>query len=206
MTPLEIDNDVKRLLDLIGIDEQPIFLRVTPEPYSGVCECFPAVAEKIARDGGSDQLGWQIWRTEILAEAEFHAVWKSADGSLKDITPKQVPTDRVLFLPDPKAQYEGRQVDNIRLNITNNRLVDEFIEVSKAIFRFQNEGVRALQHEIQLSPREAELFESLQSYKEGICLMATNGMTRNWSCFCGSGKKYKHCHGYKILDALKKIE
>lgn len=121
MTPLEIDDDIRRLISLIGVETTPIYVGLSPEPYARVSECFPSVAEKMARDGGAQVLGWQLWKTAILAEGEFHALWRSPAGVLVDITPKQIPVERILFLPDPQTKYVGAQVDNVRLNITNNR-------------------------------------------------------------------------------------
>ncbi len=157
MTPEEIDSDVTNIVQLLGIKKAPIYIDVTPEPYSKAIECFPNVDVKISRDGGAHCYGWQIWKTEILIEAEFHAIWKSPSGDLRDITPKQIPISRILFLPDSEAIYSGCQIDNVRINITNNRLVDDFIELSNAIFRFENKDERAFNYELKLSPKDAHI-------------------------------------------------
>lgn len=205
MTPDSIDGDVKKLIKLLGTNTTPVYLDVTPESYSQVVECFPAIEEKIRRDGGSQELGWQIWKTEILVEAEFHAVWKSHDGELRDITPKQISIPRILFLPDPRAKYIGAQVDNIRLNITQNRLVDDFIKISKAIFRIENKESRAFEYELRLSGQEAQIYKVLKQMKEDLYFMIMQGSNRNSPCFCQSEKKYKHCHGNKLDEALNRI-
>lgn len=205
MVPEEINSDVIKLVQLLGIRNEPIYLDVTPEPYSKVIECFPNVDEKISRDGGAHCYGWQIWKTEILIEAEFHAVWKSPDGELRDITPKQIPIPRILFLPDPEATYSGCQIDNVRINTTQNRLVDDFIELSEAIFRFENKGERAFDYEPSLSPKEAHIHGTLNQMKAAVYLMIMQGNSRNSLCFCGSNKKYKHCHGNKLSEALNCI-
>lgn len=205
MTPSVIDSDVERIVQRIGTGTRPIYLDVVPEPYAKVVECFPAVEEKIRRDGGAQQIGWQIWKTDILVEGEFHAVWLSPDGQLLDITPKQLPIDRILFLPDPNAKYRGCQVDNIRLNITDNRLVVEFISVSEAIFRLENKGERSMQHEISLSKQEAQLHQALHQTKAAIYFMLQQGQSRNSPCFCQSGRKYKRCHGEGLADVLGRI-
>lgn len=205
MTPSEIDTEVARLIQQVGAGTRPIFLDVVPEPYAKVAECFPAVEEKIRRDGGGQQIGWQIWKTKILVEAELHAVWVSPDGQFVDITPKQVPTDRILFLPDLNAKYHGCQIDNVRLNITDNFLVDDFISVSEAIFRLENKGERAMQREISLSGQDAQLHQALHQTKAGIYFMLQQGKSRNSSCFCNNGLKYKRCHGNGLADVLARI-
>lgn len=205
ITPSKIDDDVKKLINMICPGSKPIYLLVEPESYAEVCECFPAVGEKIRRDGGSQQLGWQIWKTGIIMEAEFHVVWKSPSGELKDITPKQMAVQQILFLPDPKVKYEGAQVDNIRINISGNQIVDDFIEVSKAIFRIQNKGQRAFQHKIELAEDEANVYEMLNTLRETISLMVLQGKSKNSPCFCGNRNKYKHCHGKNLGENLNRL-
>ncbi len=205
MTPDILDDNVQKLITLLDTNTDPIYLDIIPEPYSRVVECFPSVKEKIKKDGGSLELGGQIWKSEILVEAEFHAVWKSPDGELRDITPKQIDIPKILFLPDPRAKYIGSQVDNIRINITKNRLVDDFIEISKAIFRIVNKGNRAFEYELALSGQEAETYKTLQQMKHALQLMTIQGFNRNSPCFCHSGKKYKHCHGHKLDKVLSRI-
>lgn len=205
MTPDVIDSDVQRLIRLMDAKSRPVYIDVTPEPYAEVVECFPAVQEKISRDGGTQELGWQIWKTNLIVEAEFHAVWKSPDGELRDITPKQIRIPRILFLPDPAAVYNGASVDNIRINITDNKLVDEFIDIAKAIFRIENRGERAFQYKLSLSGREAQLYSALQQTKAEVLALIRQGGTRNSQCFCQSGNKYKHCHGKGLRDVLERI-
>ena len=161
MTPTEIDDDVKELISNINPGSTPVYLIVEPESFSQVKECFPTVEEKIKRDGGSSVIGWQIWKTDFLVEAEFHAVWKSPQGELKDITPKQVPVSTILFLPDSKMSYTGEQVDNKRINISGNELVDDLIEIMEAIFKINNKGERAFQNQIELSKEESISLETL---------------------------------------------
>lgn len=206
ISPKEIDSDVKKLISIVCPGSKPIYLKVQPENYSEINECFPAVQEKIRRDGGFWVLGWQIWKSEVLIEAEFHAVWKSPDGVLIDITPKQLPISDILFLPDQKAKYDGSQVDNIRLNISGNRLVDDFIEIAKAIFKLENEGERAFQYEVGFTGRESQIYQKLNVYKNGIYLMVKEGKSRKSYCFCGSRNKYKHCCGKSLSKILKLLQ
>ena len=204
MTPKEIDQDITKLLELIGAVEIPLFLNVEPEEFSEEFECFPNVKEKISRDGGAEVLGWQIWKTDILVEAEFHAVWRSPEGRLKDITPKQPEITKILFLADDEAEYLGVAVDNIRLNITDNRLVEDFVEVAKAIFRLQNKGDRAHQYGALDYGHEEGLHNDLNIVKAKIYQFIKVGGSRRSSCFCSSDKKYKHCHEKTIKKWVAK--
>jgi len=201
--PQTIDDNVKRLINKIKTTEKPIYLDVMPEPYAEINECFPAVTQKIEKEGGSVQLGWQIWQIpNVIIEAEFHAVWKSRDGILTDITPKSENILRILFIPDSKAEYDGAQRNNIRVNISGNRLVDDFIRICDTIYKLNNRGERAYQNKICLSKEESEVHQMLHVTKGLVSDMIENGSSKNSRCICGSGDKYKHCHGKLLVDLL----
>jgi hypothetical protein len=196
--PEEISETVRLLISKLGISGVPQYLRCKPELGALINECFPIVDAKVKAEGGQRVLGWQIWQTSLLVEAEFHAVWVSPTGELLDITPKPLPFSEILFISDPKAVYEGKQVNNVRINITGNSLVDDFIAVHDAVFRIENRGARALQYQLSLSGEEAKAHRTLNAAKPLLEMMALQGGTRKSPCPCGSGKKYKVCHGKKI--------
>lgn len=208
MTPQSIDENVSRLLQQIDSKSTPVYLDVRPEPDAKVLQCFASVEKKVKRNGGKAVYGWQIWQTNLLVEAEFHAVWQSPNNTLVDITPKQIfPIHQILFVPDPTKSYTGASIDNIRLNITNNPLVDEFIAISESIFLFLNKGERTHEDIITLDVQEASIYKTLEDIKAGVMLMINQGATsKNVKCYCGSHSKYKHCHGktaLKITGQLK---
>lgn len=193
------DPDLIKLTKLINSDVKPIEVVINPEKYSIVNECFPNVKEKIKRDGGQEIIGWQIWKTNILIKAEFHAIWKSQNGDFVDITPKQIPISSILFIPDPQRKYEGCQVDNIRLNIIDNPIVDDFIKISNIEFDFLNKGDRKFQHgSIILSGKEKREYIFIKHWKDILELMASHGCNKESACFCGSRKTFGDCC-YKII-------
>lgn len=202
VTPETIDEHIETLIKRVGSKSSPIYLDVEPESYAKVGECFPAVGEKIRRDGGTQVLGWQLWSLKHIVEAEFHAVWRSPGGNLTDITPKLIPVCRILFLPDPGAKYAGAQVDNVRLNISGSRLVDDLIAISQARFRLLNKGERSLQHQVRLRGHEADQYKQLAQLEFALLSMVGQGATRNSKCFCGSDAKYKRCHGKNLRKVL----
>jgi len=204
--PEKIDNSVATLVEQIGVSEEPLYIDVTPEPYAEVKECFSAVNRKVDKDGGSRQLGWEIWQIPgIMIEAEFHAVWKSPKGRLVDVTPKSKPIDRILFIPDRNSEYDGAQRNNIRLNVSGKRLVDDYIRTSNAIHRLMNKGQRAYKREIDLSDDEAFTYRLLLNIKDMILKMAVADKNINTLCICGSGKEYRFCHGRILSELLEKI-
>lgn len=200
MTPNEICSDIRFLISKLGSKSEPVYLPYMPEAGAPLNECFPTVDKKVESSSGKKVLGWQIWKTPLLVEAEFHAVWESPQGDLIDITPKSLPLAKILFLPDETAVYEGKQVNNIRVNTTGNQLVDDFIAVCDAIFRIENKGDRAFQYELSLSGEEAQAYHMLTKARELLEIMALQGMNRKSPCFCGSGKKHKACHGKQINE------
>jgi len=193
--PTATDENITGLLSQTGSSEEPRYVPCAPIQGAPINECFPLVEEKIKTVGGRRILGWQIWKTKLLIEAEFHAVWENPDGKYIDITPKSLPFHEILFIPDHTAMYEGKQVSNIRINITGNSLVDEFISIHEATFRIENKGDRALQYELRLKGKEAQAHTILTNAKPILEMMALQGLTKNSLCPCGSNKKYKICHG-----------
>lgn len=119
-----------------------------PLPGKPEKECFSIVPEQVAAKGGSQLTGWCIWQVPgILIEAEFHAVWqRPPDGRLIDITPRPVFLTQVLFLPDPKHQYMGRQIDNIRQPLVRDHDVTRYLFLLHRRFEMLNEGDLADQH------------------------------------------------------------
>ena len=81
--------------------------------------------------------------SSVFHRSGFHAIWKSPDDELIDITPKKKQVDQIIFLTDNTRPYEGRQVNNVRVNTTNNNLVDDYFELWDAKFRLLNKDVRA---------------------------------------------------------------
>lgn len=198
------DRWLNQLITFIGTPSQPRFVGLKKESYSLKNECVPNVDEKIHRDGGSKLLGWQVWQTEYLIEAEFHAVWLSPDGNLLDITPKPFPIPNILFIPDDSITYDGSQVDNIRLNTSGNSVVDDLINVCEAKFLISNKGCRAQEYALELTGDEAMYWNILQQMQQGIPIMLSNGSTRHQTCFCGRDK-YKKCHGKYLSYILSRL-
>lgn len=198
-----ISDNVKRLLAEVGSKYEPISIKCIPETGAELNDCFSLVETKVAEYGGESILGWHIRESRLLVEAIFHAVWKTLDGELIDISPKPVPENEITFVPDTSAVYGGKQVDNVRINITGNRLVDDLIEICEASYRLQNKGDRAFQYALTLKGKDAQAHQVFENAKPMLEMMALQGLNHQSSCSCGSSKKYKVCHG-KIFRRLAK--
>ncbi|HBI17605.1 MAG: hypothetical protein UR60_C0017G0022 [Candidatus Moranbacteria bacterium GW2011_GWF2_34_56] len=176
----------------------PIYIPVKPDSDAMVKECFANVEEKIKNEGGKIVYGWQVWEFYgVMIEAEFHAIWLSPKNELIDITPKELPFTKILFVETPNLIYENKQTNNIRKSLLKNtKLADEFIETYNRMFNILNEGDRSKQTSVRLS--DEEKFELINlGKKSSELLIKINNLIpgRNDLCRCGSGKKYKKCHG-----------
>lgn len=179
-TPTEIDDNVRRLASMIPGACSPVFLDLRATVDAEVGECFHNVEAKIKRDGGSYQNGWIVWHAPgLLIEGEFHRVWKSPSNELIDITPKADGERRILFIADSQIEYKNEIVPNVRLPLSDDPILKSIIGMKDReidIRRQYNDGTG--QSQIPLSAM-------YDRKKPG----------RNERCPCGSGKKYKSCHG-----------
>jgi hypothetical protein len=208
IVPKPNDSHLSRLLDKIEADFEPAYLEV--EAQTGdVLDCFNIVNDKVAKDGGKMILGWQIWKTPFLIEAEAHSVWEDENGDIHDISAKQHPVTTICFVEDPKLTYDGKQINSVRMNITSNKLVDQFIETFNTKFRLQNKGRRAAHYDLSeiLTLSEIQQIEDVVMLQSGIGIILNSGGNEHSLCFCRSGKKYRNCHGdnfYKKMKAMSK--
>jgi len=201
-TPPEITQAIRRLIERVVPGGEAVYLTVQPETDAVVNECFPNVETKIARVGGRMLCGWQLWEwPHVLVEAEFHAVWLSPEGEMVDITPKPHGEAQILFVPDERRRYDGTAIDNVRMPLRDDQLIRHFIRASEAIVRVMNRGERAGQYGYVSVP--VHEIEPLQQIRSFLGQSLASGLRDHDPCLCGSGSKYKRCHGRgfeSILD------
>ncbi|MBO9792755.1 SEC-C domain-containing protein [Xanthomonas phaseoli] len=196
-TPPEITRAVRRLTESVVRGAEPVYLDVQPEADAIVHECFPNVQAKVARDGGQMLCGWQLWEwPHVLVEAEFHAVLVSPAGEMVDITPKPEGETRILFVPDPRRRYEGLAIDNVRMPLRDDLLIKHFIQMSEAIVQVMNRGERSSQYgEVSVPANE---IQPLLQARDFLGQSLGAGLREHAPCLCGSGSKYKRCHGAQV--------
>lgn len=140
-------------------DCKPITVPLKPLPDVPPDECFHVVKQHIAINGGRQVFGWSIWEwSGVYLEAEFHSVWETPDGILIDVTPKQIHCDAIIFLHDPKKQYEGCQVNNVRKPLVDSLTVRKFIEANNQIFNALNKGAAKYKNEVAMTPELARAY------------------------------------------------
>lgn len=193
--PKQISGPILELARHLVPGESLTFLDIRPREDGIPNECFGTVERQVHDAGGSVQHGWAIWEwPNVMVEAEFHAVWRAPNGSLIDVTPRTDTETHILFLPDPNRKFEGNSIDNVRMPLRNDPRIHEFIKLAKQKYEILNRGDRATQFGVVAVPCE-EIEPVLRRFLQLKSELAKVLAGRNDPCPCGSGKKYKRCHG-----------
>ena len=110
-----------------------------------------------------------------------------------------------MFVEDSRIKYEGKQINNTRLNITSNELIDYLIDLYDIYFFITNKGDRASQYLLTEFTRDEQLdLNTLEISYNGINRMIEMGNDPNSKCFCGNPKEFKDCHGLIIKELKEK--
>lgn len=194
-TPQSVTAAINALCSELVVAPSPLYLSLHAEKYAQHGDCYGAVSEKMRRDGGTTQYGWIIWQTdELMIEAEFHAVWKSPEGNLLDITPKVDGESTVLFLPDPVRIDEGGRIDNIRRALKQDRVIEDFISACERAYK-ANEKMM-FDHTLMVTSEQA------RQMKSALMSMLVQNHGQHDRCFCGEGASYLDCHAATIQKIL----
>ena len=98
-TPARITQVIIDFCASITSDSSPEYIDVCPASWATPNECFNNVPRMVKQYGGSMISGWAVWqRGNMLLDAEAHAIWRTPDGKLIDITPHSYNEKRILFL------------------------------------------------------------------------------------------------------------
>ena len=198
ISPLESNIHVEKLLDKLKVEFFPEIVDVRPEEYSVPQNCFINVEKKVKIDGGSPHYGWAILQSPIICEAERHAVWKNPDGVLIDVTPREPAFERIMFVSQDDLIYRGQLIDNVRINITDNPIVDDYIFLCETVETLYTYGTRLNDDMLEVPQPAQSLIFQYEDLKTNYQLYMNPGAKGNTPCICGSGKKYKNCHGRSL--------
>jgi hypothetical protein len=126
-SPPKDDKNVLTFSELLCPGQRPFLVQVKPEVNFQPMMCFPNVAEKIKRDGGTIVHGWEISEVpKIHLEAQFHAVWLSPGGEYIDVTPQLISQSPILFLNDENRVFQGEIVPDQRYALGEPNLVAKY--------------------------------------------------------------------------------
>lgn len=190
--PLET-RQLKRLLVKLNAKETPVNVPVTVEKYSKNLQCYTNVAKKIAESGGSPCYGWHIHRGKFIYEGEHHTVWKNDEGELIDVTPNEDKKEQILFLIDNDS-YEGSDIPNVRINITDNVFVDDFIEICETLDVLYTFSVRKSEEQIVMPVAITKFIAYYSDLKNMYWKHLYNDTYLTSDCICGNKLKYGKCH------------
>jgi hypothetical protein len=129
--PAEIDAATLAFCATIAPAE-PFYVPVRPVAWGKHAYCFENSVTQGARKGGGAAYGWAIWHWPgRYFEAEHHAVWRTPEGKLIDVTPQTGAPERILFLPDPAAVFDpAKYRRNVMAPDAGNALAAEYIALA----------------------------------------------------------------------------
>jgi hypothetical protein len=204
-TPTRINRRIRFLLEKMNIDAESVFVHVKPKKWASENDCFPNVSKMVNENGGDMILGWALYESDILVEAMYHAVYRTQNNELIDITPNICSFPRILLVKDKNSPYTGATRDNFRVNPSGNPLADDFIHIYEAEHKIKNYKERAYTTKIKLTKFEFAMIQYIESIKVPLELFILRKSTPNSICFCGSNKKYYECHMKEISDLVREV-
>ncbi len=197
---------MQRLLEKIGSSFPAKNIPVKAEAYATINNCFPNVKEKMSRDGGEIIYGWKLHSSILLIEAERHAVWKSTDGDLIDVTPNIESSVSISFVQESNGWvYDGTYTDNIRVNKTSNPLVDDYILLNELIFQLYKTSKRKSFMEITMLEPVEKLVSLFNEDKIRREVFIYSNATLDTACYCDSRLKYCECHGFDLKNIFSQV-
>lgn len=178
IVPALKSDSVRRILDILRTGTEAVCLPVEAISGGVVNECFDNVKKSIEELGGSIVYGWKIYETlpDVMIEAEFHAVWIDQQGVMHEVSPQAAlldgsSHDEILFVPDPSMGEDGRQVDNLRIALKRDPLIQKFIKNAKRRYKYLNTGDLANYYgEVPMTPELAEITQVGSELQQQIWL------------------------------------
>jgi hypothetical protein len=216
--PKAISKEILEFCKEIDETQEPDWVSVKTDPESKIDECFFNVKNKVKKDGGIIQFGWEIWEWQnkwqkLFIEGVFHAIWISPENERIDITPKIMNDKKILFMPDSAREYNFNsdfyRVAGRYKPLSDDPLVAEFIKLSKQIFDAEKRLFpgRRIDPENpvlkELQDKRAWIYLQLQSIDKFQTQSVQKKPKLNAPCPCGSGRKFKKCCGKRQMNTRK---
>ncbi|MGB3345417.1 MAG: hypothetical protein WBA61_16020 [Aequorivita sp.] len=210
MTPLQ-EKQIDNLIDKLNCQFDYELVPINLEKFSREKQCYSNVEEKVKRDGGMIHYGWSVHFTDnIIIEAERHAVWENDNEDLICITPHPSNLSHVIFLSDNKSVDENEQIDNVRMNITNNSLVNDWIHLSETIGDIYNRFTTRLNDDqVNMEVPVHKVLTKIDGYRGLVMGLIKSKKGEKSKCFCEKGvyheKKYIHCHRKILFNEIPEL-
>ncbi|MBA0882461.1 hypothetical protein [Flavobacterium undicola] len=177
------------------------------ESVSKEQQCYANVVEKIKLDNGSIHYGWSVhFNQGLIIEAERHAVWEDENGDLVCVTPHPAGYDTVIFISDNTPVDKQWDTDNVRLNITANPLVNDWITALNAIGEFNRRFSTRVDDDMLAVAAGTEQAENALHQEAALIYGLILGKrAERTDCFCGSRRKYMQCHHKNLGKRIDEI-
>lgn len=194
-TPVAIDKVVLSFCASINPSARPIYVQVKVSEQAKPEEAYSNVKHAVDQGQGKAVSGWLIWSwANLFIEARHHAVLKTEQG-LIDLTPQRGGEVEVLFLPDPSREFDWdskRFIPDIRQALIKSPLLTSYFQAVDRLNSLKGEvyGEKRSVPAADVDALGAQVFRA----KRALLAHLAKEQGRNDRCFCGSGKKAKHCH------------
>lgn len=139
-TPVGITEPVAAFCaDLSPSQPNPQYVSVEPIAGAETRNCFENVNLVVSSRGGDLVYGWLIFELpSIYLEAHHHAVWRTPEGKIIDVTPTEDGERRVLFLSDSTRPYVvGRQERRRMYALSQDEAVQDLVAALDQLGRLE---------------------------------------------------------------------
>lgn len=185
--PQEITDDVQCFAHQLSSEESPTFVPIDTAAWAEPNECFAAVEKKIEQEGGQTVCGWAIveW-PNIKLEAEFHAVWRSEEGELVDVSVRPRDHEVTLFVPAHGIEYTGKMVPSRFYKLWNSEVVQEWIDLHTEKTELENRYFSDGRFDVTACAKSGDLerLNSLEAYSSRILMPLM--LKHHFSVNCGN--------------------
>lgn len=200
---------IDKLRERLNLEYEFEIVPVKLESYSQPLQYYSNTATKVIKDGGKVHYGWSVhFNKGLIIEAERHAVWEDDEGELICVTTNPEDNNEIIFLSDDTPVDPKLQIDNIRQNITNNPLVDDWIFVANSIGSIYYHFTDRLDNEQVIAESPVlELIQRLELTKGDIWELIKEKRKERTLCFCSNGKynrRYIDCHSKNLRGVIAK--
>ncbi len=173
-----INRLIQRLVNLIDSDYEIISVPVRIIAGATYRNCYENVEARVRNRGGRIQYGWYISENDLMCEAIHHAVWEDNKGDLIDVTPNSKKASFTLFIPDDRYIYDNKIIDSVRINKTNNPVVDDLILLAEIDSIIIAAGTRSAdQQKVRFGPALADIYTKYYDLGKVVALHALEGKT-----------------------------
>lgn len=179
-----IDQSISEFANSLFMGGTLLYLDIEEIDGALTASCNVNVTSLVDRYGGEGVSGWALWSdADKYLTAEAHVVWRTPDGQLIDVTPRQDGLRKTLFLAQPYDwPPEGFMPESRHWILDDSKVVRATIMFHRGYYhlRIRNGG----------TPKEDELL----SLKKSV-IMVRDGNFKGDLCLCMSGLRFSECCG-----------